>query len=300
MLSRNGAILVRLRFAFSTSTNRIRYKKETVKEKFGPGALRFNARFKDTKWEHYKQKPGSILNTRRKPVEDITTFHDVNFILIDFEAIDNNICEFPAIHVRNGVVQNIFHSYCRAPKIPPKRWDKFYGNFFGVSQDFYLKQPTFTTVEWNFCKWAKYNKLFDEDRDGRFYLNQNVAFVCQGNGDFQFLHHSIERNGISRVMRPCYDYCIDLDKLWELADIGELPGTPRMHNMARLQNLEIVSDVHSGIHDTLQLHVVFDFLRKHLTQAKKPHVISGAKLTNFSEKHRIKSRRNSERGGNKR
>jgi len=45
-------------------------------------------------------------------VDDITTFHDVDFILMDFEAIEDFICEFPAIHVRNGKVQNVFHSYC--------------------------------------------------------------------------------------------------------------------------------------------------------------------------------------------
>ena len=43
----------------------------------------------------------------------IDHFHDINFILIDFEAIDDNICEFPALHVKNGKIQNIFHSYCR-------------------------------------------------------------------------------------------------------------------------------------------------------------------------------------------
>ena len=59
--------------------------------------------------------------------------------------------------------------------------------------------------------------------------------------------------------------------------MGRLPNTPRMHNMAKAHNLDVVSDVHSGMHDTLQLHIVFDFLRTHLNHAKKPYVIAGAR-----------------------
>mgnify|MGYP000679237125 CR=1 FL=1 len=70
-------------------------------------------------------------------------------------------------------------------------WDKWGRHFFGVAQEFYLNQPSFSTVEWNFCKWAKYNGLFIEEPEGTFHLQKNVAIVVQGDGDFFFLHKSL-------------------------------------------------------------------------------------------------------------
>ena len=42
---------------------------------------------------------------------------------------------------------------------------------------------------------------------------------------------------------------------------------------------EVISDAHSGIHDTLQLSVVFDHLRRDLTEKGRQAVIPGAKRT---------------------
>ena len=97
-----------------------------------------------------------------------------------------------------------FSNIIRAPKVANKKWDGFYQNFFGVEQQFYLKQPSFSTVEWNFCKWAKYNKLFIEHQNGVFSLNQNTAIVTQGDGDFGFLHTSLQVNKskiLTRILR---------------------------------------------------------------------------------------------------
>ena len=90
---------------------------------------------------------------------------------------------------------------------------------------------------------------------------------------------------VSRSLRPCYDVYYDLDTLWTLADKGPLPGSPRMHNMAQLCQEEVISDVHSGIHDTLQLSVVFDHLRRELTTKGRQGVIAGAKAS-FKEPSR--------------
>ena len=87
-----------------------------------------------------------------------------------------------------------FCDYFRAPPITEKRWAGFYENFLGLSLNFYRNQPAFSTVEWNFCKWAKFNNLFVEEEDGTFTLNKNVGIVTQGNGDFQFLHTSLKAN----------------------------------------------------------------------------------------------------------
>ena len=63
----------------------------------------------DLKSEKVETKPKTLKS--KNPA--INTFHDVSFILIDFEAIENQVCEFPAIHYKNGQILSIFHSYCR-------------------------------------------------------------------------------------------------------------------------------------------------------------------------------------------
>ena len=75
---------------------------------------RATAKIDRTKWSDLKsQKTEKEPKTVKVKNPAINTFHDVSFILIDFEAIENQVCEFPAIHYKNGEILSIFHSYCR-------------------------------------------------------------------------------------------------------------------------------------------------------------------------------------------
>ena len=72
------------------------------------------AKIDRTKWSDWKSEKAEMEpKTVKLRNPAINTFHDVSFILIDFEAIENQVCEFPAIHYKNGQILSIFHSYCR-------------------------------------------------------------------------------------------------------------------------------------------------------------------------------------------
>jgi len=202
------------------------------------------------------------VTVRRNHVDQFT---DRNFILIDFEAISSEVCEFPAIWTRNGEIKAIFHAYCRPSKaIRPDRYNGFYKDFLGHNLNFYLKQNSFKNVEWQFCKWCKHHKLMVETQKGSFDIASDTAIVTQGTEDFNFLNTSLMNNKVSMDRRPCYKYFYDLDALWIHAIGTNPPGSPRMHNMAKDQGWDVVPNAHSGIHDTLQLYYVFDGLRKSL------------------------------------
>ena len=97
-----------------------------TKIKFPRSGSRVTAKIDRSKWSDWSDSKGKISSpsptqrervsdkqTKPKSYHEITTFHDVSFILIDFEAIEGHVCEFPAIHVKNGEILSIFHSYCR-------------------------------------------------------------------------------------------------------------------------------------------------------------------------------------------
>jgi len=211
--------------------------------------------------DHEIEKQQNVT-VRRNHVDQFT---DRNFILIDFEAISSEVCEFPAIWTRNGEIKAIFHAYCRPSKaIRPDRYNGFYKDFLGHNLNFYLKQNSFKNVEWQFCKWCKHHKLMVETQKGSFDIASDTAIVTQGTEDFNFLNTSLMNNKVSMDRRPCYKYFYDLDALWIHAIGTNPPGSPRMHNMAKDQGWDVVPNAHSGIHDTLQLYYVFDGLRKSL------------------------------------
>ena len=144
-----------------------------------------------------------IFETERAPVEStvsvrrnhVDQFTDRNFILIDFEAINSEICEFPAIWARNGEIKAVFHAYCRPTKaIRPDRYNGFYKDFLGHNLKFYLKQNSFKNVEWQFCKWCKHHKLMVETQKGIFNIASDTAIVTQGTEDFNFLNTSLLNN----------------------------------------------------------------------------------------------------------
>ena len=160
-----------------------------------------NARTKDNP-DHEKEN----VTVRRNHVDQFT---DRNFILIDFEAISNEVCEFPAIWTRNGEIKAIFHAYCRPSKaIRPDRYKGFYKDFLGHNLNFYLKQNSFNNVEWQFCKWCKHHKLMVETQKGSFSIASDTAIVTQGSEDFNFLNTSLMNNkGLHDLL---YQYFLSL------------------------------------------------------------------------------------------
>ena len=99
-------------------------------------------------------------NTQSKPTNEIPKFQFDNIdhlqlVCIDFEAVQSNVCEFPAISLTKSSLGSIFFSYVQAPRL-----STFFQGFLRKEPNFYREFPPFNQVEAHFIQWGIEQKLF--------------------------------------------------------------------------------------------------------------------------------------------
>ena len=95
-----------------------------------------------------------------RPKKEVHSFQfddieQLQLVCVDFEAVQNKVCEFPAISLSKNTLGSIFFSYVQAPRLPT-----FYQGFLRKEPNFYKEFPPFNQVEAHFIQWGIEQKLF--------------------------------------------------------------------------------------------------------------------------------------------
>ena len=102
-----------------------------------------------------KTSPRNGRPKKQIPKFQFDNIEQLQLVCIDFEAVSNKVCEFPAISLSKSTLGSIFFSYVQAPRL-----QSFYQGFLRKEPNFYQDFPPFNQVEAHFIQWGIEQKLF--------------------------------------------------------------------------------------------------------------------------------------------